>query len=345
MSRVYIVLLNWNNWPDTLECLESLLSLDYPDYRIIVCDNGSTDNSLVCLREWALGNFDILPADPRLKISLRKKSRPIHFVEYERSLAELGGNQEIDSPLVVIRNQANLGFAGGNNVGLRYVLARGDADYAWILNNDTVVDSKALGALVSCLTSQPTAGICGSSVLSYWNPQRVDALGGAYYCRWFGIAWHLGRWREFPKKIDSVRILRRMNYVVGSSMFVAESLLREVGLMEESYFLYFEELDWTLRSKGLFNLAYAPESIVYHKVGGTIGTSSHPARKSMESDFYTLRNRLKFSRRHYPYSLPTVYLGLLVELIVRLVLGRWRRALMIARLMSNPHCSIDECLA
>jgi len=114
--------------------------------------------------------------------------------------------------------------------------------------------------------------------------------------------------------------------------------------MEEAYFLYYEELDWALRSRDRFSLAYAPESVVFHKGGGSIGTSSHPARKSLIADFYTLRNRLKFSRRFYPYTLPTIYLGLVTAIAVRLVFCQWRKALMAWRLLRDPDCSLDPGL-
>jgi GT2 family glycosyltransferase len=136
-----------------------------------------------------------------------------------------------------------------------------------------------------------------------------------------------------------------MDYVVGASMFVPMHFLQEVGLLDESFFLYYEELDWATRGKGRFPLAYAPKSIVYHKIGGTIGTSSNPARKSLISDFYTLRNRLHFTSRRYPYALPTVYAGMLAALAVRLVFGQWRKARMVCRLLANPRRTFKQCVA
>ena len=95
-----------------------------------------------------------------------------------------------------------------------------------------------------------------------------------------------------------------MNYVEGASMLVTRQFLEEIGIMCEDYFLYFEEADWAIRAEGRFKLAYAPESIVYHKVGGSIGTSSNPAKKSYTCDYFNIRNRLLFTRRFYPTALP-----------------------------------------
>ncbi len=341
MSRVYILLLNWNNWEDTLECLESLLRLDYPDYRLVVCDNGSSDQSVEHLVAWARGFLDVLPEKRILSPTPAPAAKPLSVAVYDRIAAEQGG--EVDAQLVIIRNGANLGFAAGNNVGLRYVLARGDADFIWVLNNDTMADPAALRTLVARMAQRPDAGICGSTILNYWRPGQIDGLGGALYFRWLGLAWHLGRGRAWPRYCNTEAIQRRMDYVIGASMFVTPRFLREIGLMEEGYFLFYEELDWAVRCRGRFALAYAPESIVYHKVGGTIGTASHPVRKSRLADFYTLRNRLRFTRRYCPWALPTVYLGVLVAVIVRLLFGEWRKAVTAWRLLSRPHLSFEEC--
>jgi GT2 family glycosyltransferase len=112
---------------------------------------------------------------------------------------------------------------------------------------------------------------------------------------------------------------------------------------DESYFLYYEELDWATRSKGRFDLVYAQESIVYHKIGGSIGTSSCPRGKSLLSDYYTLRNRLKFTRKYYPTALPTVYFGVFCALTVRLLLGQWRKACVAWNLLIDPDRSFDRC--
>ena len=103
--KVYIVILNWNGWQDTLECLASVVKLNYQNYQVVVVDNGSTDGSVGRIKEW---------------IASQRAARAL--------LVETG---------------KNLGYAGGNNAGLRYGLARGDLAYAWVLNNDTTVDPNA----------------------------------------------------------------------------------------------------------------------------------------------------------------------------------------------------------
>ena len=124
-----------------------------------------------------------------------------------------------------------------------------------------------------------------------------------------------------------------MNYVVGASMLVSKEFLEDVGLMCEDYFLYFEETDWAMRARGRYSLVYAIGSIVYHKVGASIGTRSNPARKSVLCDFHSVRNRLFFTYRFYPLALPTVYVALCGSILLRVFLGHWLRAKMIIKLM------------
>lgn len=315
MSRAYIILVNWNGWHDTLECLESLLFIDYQNCRILVCDNGSTDDSVQQIKAWA-------------------EHRAVSFSEYRRIEAESGGNLTADPMLTLICNEENLGFAGGNNVGLRHALARGNFGYCWLLNNDTVVEPDALTQLVARVQQEPCVGIAGSTIRLYHNRDEIQALGGGRYFNWVGLPWHYGRFTRGGATIGrQLRAETWMNYVEGASMLVSRRFLEEIGLLSEEYFLYFEEVDWAIRAKGLFKLGYASQSVVYHKVGGSIGTSSNPARKSFLCDFYNIRNRILFARRHHPATLPTIYLVLLGEILLRILCGRWDRSGMILGLM------------
>lgn len=325
MKRCGIVLVNWNGCEDTIECLESLFRLDYPDFQIVVCDNDSTDDSLSRIKAWAEGSH---PAPPPTSPSLRNLTfppipKPIACVELVRATAENGSVDADGAPLVLIRTGGNLGFAGGSNVGLRYLQARGDFDYAWLLNNDTVVDPASLKRLVEEFARLPEAGICGSTLLYYDDPQKIQALGGGYYCQWIGLPWLFGRWRRLsPYHLEAGHVHRLMNYVVGASMLVSRDFIDQVGLMSEDYFLFFEETDWAWRGHGRFRLGWAPRSFVYHKVGRSIGTSTDPRKKSALCDYYALRNRLLFTRRFCRVALPTIWLSLLGAFVVRLLTGR-----------------------
>jgi GT2 family glycosyltransferase len=338
MKPVYIVIVNWNGWGDTIECLESVMRSDFPNFRVIVCDNGSVDGSLDYIKAWAENRLDVYVQDGSIGKSFAwpPLAKPLVYMEYERSVAEAGGDaEEGGASLVLISNASNLGFAGGNNVGLRYVLARGDGGYVWLLNNDTVVESDALTKMINAMIERPDVGICGSTLLYYDSPNKIQALGGGYYCKWLGLPWHRGRFGKYSPRIDRRKAETAMNYVEGASMLVSKSFLEDIGLMCEDYFLYFEEADWAMRATNRYKMVYAPESVVYHKIGASIGTSSNPLQKSSICDYYNLRNRIRFTRKFAPWALPGVYSVMVLAVILRLLLGQWRRAYLALRIMSG----------
>ena len=284
---VYTLVLNWNGWQDTVECLESLLKSEYPNNHIIVIDNGSTDDSVLRLREY-----------------LKDKNK-VTFLETGK----------------------NLGYAGGNNFGLRYVLEKDNFDYVWILNNDTVVHPKALTYLVKRMLERPDVGICGSAVLHYDRRDLIWALGGIYD-KWFAQSFHL--MGDKPYDVDYLKrnlakLEKKISYVVGASVFVSCRFLKDIGLMGEDYFLFFEEIDWAKRAKGKYNLALAPESIVYHKGGSSLKKreGKRVQHFSLVFDQYNTRNRLLFTLKYFPYLLPILYLSILGYIIDRIRVNAW----------------------
>lgn len=337
-DRVYLVILNWNGWKDTIECLESVFRSDYKYFKVVVCDNGSTDGSINQIKSWAEGILDVdmstrgalhhLTPTPLLK--------PLKYIEYDRLTAEGGGNlyDDDDASLVLIQTGDNLGYAGGNNVGLRYVLAKNDFDYVWLLNNDTVVERNALKAMVNRMKLLPHTGMCGSTLLYYHAPSQIQAMGGATYNKWFGTKSHIGAFEQASAHINVEEVESTMVYVIGASMLVSKYFLNEIGLLSEEYFLYCEEIDWAFRAKGKFDLTYAVDSIVYHKEGASTGASNLNANtKSEISEYYSIRNRIIFTRKYCPNYIATVYLGIGLAMLNRLKRRQWRRLSMIFKIV------------
>lgn len=235
--------------------------------------------------------------------------------------------------VTLLQSGANLGFAGGNNVGLRYALQNG-VDYVWLLNNDTLIEPDALTYLVKKMQRDPGLGLCGSTLVYEGQRGTVQALGGARYNRWLGSVRHIGQHQPRAQAVDEGTVEDQLDYLIGASMLASRTFLETVGLLQEDYFLYFEELDWAARARGTFRLGYAAKSIVYHKEGSSIGgTDRAKTTKSYTADLYALKNRVRFTRRFYPYALPTVYLGLTVALFNRLRRRQWKRVALLARIM------------
>ncbi|MBI5750776.1 MAG: glycosyltransferase family 2 protein [Hydrogenophilales bacterium] len=327
-SRVCIVLVNWNGWRDTIECLESVFRLDYTDFTVVVCDNDSSDDSLERIKEWARGELIVSPSNPTLAHLVTPSiPKPLIWADYDRAEAERGGDLAEHPPLVLIQTGANLGFAGGNNVGFRYALARGDADYIWALNNDTVVDAGALRALIDRMGETSGRGIVGSTLIFYAEPDRVQAFGCASYSKKIGLAAPIGCGCSIGAvPVDPTSVEKNAAYVVGASMLVSRTFLEQVGLMCEDYFLYFEELDWAERGRKLgFSSLYAPLSIVYHKVGAA--TKKTPRSKGLSvSERCSCRNRLLVTKRFFPEAQFWVKSRLALEGMKALLRGRTEEA-------------------
>jgi GT2 family glycosyltransferase len=311
--KVYIVVLNWNGWRDTVECLESVFRIHHDNYQVVVCDNDSKDGSLDHIRAWARGQspVEVDPANPLQRLSCPNIPKPLSFADYSRTEAESPLASPCTTPLVLIQTGGNLGFAGGNNVGLRFVLQQGDADYVWLLNNDTVVEADALSAMVHQCKTRALAGqpnTCGSLVCFYSDPDVVQALGGSRFNHWSGIASQtLGRFKKRSDPIDHESVAQTLDYITGCTWLLPIGFLKDIGLMEERYFLYYEEIDWVSRSNKRYGLTYAPDSVVYHKEGSSIGSKTIRRAPSLLAEYYMARSKVLFMQRFYPWALPVVY--------------------------------------
>jgi GT2 family glycosyltransferase len=317
VAKVYILVLNWNNWRDTVECLESIFQNNYSNYQVVCIDNASTDDSEYRIKEWAAGNLKVTSR----YVYFNSDNKPIPVVTYDRKTgAESGGTErektlcpkEQQQPLIFIRTEKNAGYAGGNNAGIRYVLEKGDGPFIWILNNDTVIEKDALAALVKYAARDATVGMIGSKLLCYNNPNVLQAAGGGRIFPALGntnlVAYNQkdnGKW-DLPCDLD---------YICGASLFVKRAVIEEIGLMDERYFLYWEDADWGTRArrKG-YKLLYCHESRILHKEGGTSGGIT-PL-----TDYYWTRNGLLFAKKLYPIFLPFIPLSYLLKYtIVRMV--------------------------
>ena len=294
---IYIVLLNWNNAVDTIACLRSLESLEGPSFKVIVADNASHDGSYAAIREHLVAS----PLVARCGAFLEPSNESTDF------------RDDSGAGVVLIQTGANLGFAGGNNVAIRFAMAQADLAYVWLLNNDTEVEPDTLIELVKGFTSDSRIGICGSRLIYAHDRTKLQALGGQYN-PWFATSKHLRAFEDADADYSDAETSQLIDYVVGASMLVSRRFLTSVGLMSEEYFLYYEELDWAVRARRAgFTLHVATRSRVYHKEGGTINAGAK--RRSELSERCYLNNRLLVTRKFFSRYLPSVWcFGLAIAL-------------------------------
>ena len=330
----YVVVLNWNGWKDTLPCIDSVLASEDAPLRIIVCDNGSVDGSLDRIVDWAEGRLmPETPAHPRLAglLTYRAGAR---YQMLSRADVDAQRAAPADSPLIIIDNAANLGFAAGNNVGIRYALQQADMARVWLLNNDTLVSPDALTNMIARLESEAAPAICGSRLMFTDNPSVVQAMGGNGYNAWTGNASEsLGRYLSESDTLNAAEYESRIDYLCGASMLLPRAFLEQVGLMNEDYFLYYEEIDWMTRNADRFKQLIAADSTVYHKEGSSIGSASMDTRPSALSEYYMFRNKLRFTWRYYPARLPVAYLAIWGQVLNRARRGYFDSARRIAAIL------------
>lgn len=313
--KVAVVILNWNGWRDTLECLQSLFNQSYTNFQVIVCDNASSDQSEEKILGWCRGEGRLSEiAQPKLEsLVVPAPNGEVGYTYLTREEALSWNKPVIKTPIIFIQNGGNLGFAGGNNSGLQLALDT-DADYCWLLNNDTVVEPDCLEQMVSHSESLTLSGVrntCGSVQCFYDDPNVIQALGGFGFSRRSAITSEtFGRYisRDQYAEINHDAYAAKLDAIHGCSWLLSRDYLTEVGLMDDRYFLYYEEIDWAIRAKGKFTLTYAPEAFVYHKEGASIGSKSFKRARSAFSEYHIHKSRLRFVHKHLPLHLPQVAL-------------------------------------
>jgi GT2 family glycosyltransferase len=243
--KVAIIVLNWNNKEDTLDCIRSLQGIDYPDHEVILVDNGSTDDSVSAVRL----------AYPALEI---------------------------------LETHRNLGFAGGNNEGIRLALRKG-VDYVLLLNNDTVVDPNFLSRLVEAAESSADIGIAGPKIYYFKEPKRIWSAGGKINYR-SGNTSHIGELEMDEGQYDEVR---DTDFMTGCAMLIRRKVLDDIGYLDDRMFLYYEDSDFCARAhRHGYRILFVPSSFVWHKVSST-------ASKVKDIQFYYgTRNMIIFEKHN-----------------------------------------------
>ena len=327
-NKVYIIVLNYNGWKDTIECLESILKNNYKNYQIIVVDNDSPNNSIEYMIKWAKGKQEVIyDKYSQLKyLSQPFEKKPLDYLFYTKEEALIGGDKEkeqkLENPVIFIQAGRNDGFSAGNNVGIKYALKKNDFSYVWLLNNDTVIEKDSLSKLIK-YAMKNDVGICGSTLMYYHNPKHIQSYGGKIN-KFFGTSKQILDYNAIDKDLD---------YVIGASFLISKNVLTKLGLLPEEYFLYYEDTDYCFnaRTNG-FKLGIEPKSVVYHKEGSSTGGSSDGNKKSTYSDLLNIKNRIIFHKKYLGggFGLTT---SLIISAVIRLKRFQIKRFLYIVKLI------------
>jgi len=188
----------------------------------------------------------------------------------------------------LIESPTNVGFAEGNNLGIRQALAS-DCKFILLLNNDTIVDPKALSAMITTMTDHPDAGVVGAKIYYYDKP-RVLWYAGGYFNPHSTFGGHVGIGEEDHGAYNREQ---QCTLVTGCCMLFRREVPEHIGLLDSDYFAYLEDADFCVRAMRYgYSLYYQPESSIYHKV------SSTSSWDSPVYIYFNLRNKILFLRKH-----------------------------------------------
>lgn len=244
--KVYIITLNWNKKEDTIECVESLKKLAYPNYKIVVVDNGSTDGSAKAIKA--------------------------RFPE-----------------VFLIENKKNLGYALGFNRGMKFAY-KNAADYFLILNNDTVIDPKALIELVKTAETHSAIGFVSGKAYYYNDPLKLQTVGKKSHPIYL-VGKHIGLGEYDKGQYDEIR---EYDFIDDVFLLVKKEVYEKVGGYDENFFLHWEETDWCARVRRAgFKIFYNPKAKIWHK--GLLTTSDGITSFAF---FYVTRNQIPFMWRN-----------------------------------------------
>ncbi|OAQ54133.1 hypothetical protein HTG_00970 [Natrinema mahii] len=237
---VVALVLNWNNWEDTIQCIRSLKEQEYGDLNIIVIDNGSSDDSLSHLQQ--IDNIDL------------------------------------------VRNTANLGFAGGMNRGIETALDY-SPKYICVVNNDSfTVHSDTINSLVVCAENNDDVGIV--------SPIIKDGSGSKIWFEQGAINWSSAT--TYHKTVDQDRGLIYNEYIPMCFSLIRPEIFEEIGYFDEDYFLYYEDVDFCTRAKQRgWELATYLDTEVRHQ-----GTASTSGEYGETMSYYQTRNKILFHKKH-----------------------------------------------
>jgi GT2 family glycosyltransferase len=193
----------------------------------------------------------------------------------------------------VIINAVNMGFAAGNNVGLAAAFADG-ADAALVLNNDATLESDTLERLVEAVTAHPDAGILSPLILFEASPHTIW-FAGARISPWRGNSTH----EHYGAARDAIPPdIRPIARATGCAMLITRACYQRIGGFDEPLFMYFEDLDYSLRARQQgFGILLVPQAVVYHQVSASAG-----GPKSGTAMYYTARNAITIMERYYHHG-------------------------------------------
>jgi len=253
---VSILLVNFNNNHFTIDCLKSLMKLNYQNFEVIVTDNGSTQSNYLKLKKEINFFFS------KLNIKL-------------------------------IRSNIKLYFAGGINKAIK----ESNGEYICLLNNDTEVKPNFLDKIIKYMEKNEDIGMLCPKIVYFTKPNYLWYAGAYLNPRSIYFSYHIGMGQKDNEQYDQIK---ETSYVAGTALFTRKDVIEKIGLLDEIFFMYAEEVDWNYRAKQIgYKLIYFPETVVYHKVNPITKENRLGYRENPFQVYLYTRNKIIFTFKNY----------------------------------------------
>jgi len=271
---IYAIILNYNNYLDTKECIESIRRSSQPVNCIVLIDNGSIDGSI----------------------------------------NELEKEYELDSKIKIIKSKTNLGFARGVNLGIKQALTN-NAKYILLVNNDAIIDIECLNNLCKVCKKNKNIGIVGPRIFYFRDSGRIWQGGGYFSKLKSGV---IVPEKNLLAKQCMTNIEKEVDFLSGCVMLVSRMVFEKIGLFDEDFFFYSEDVDFCLRAKKAgFKLFYVPSATAWHKI-----SNINKDRTSPFVLYHLSRSRLIMLHKNFNFYY-FIY-GILVHLLVYTPYRLWQ---------------------
>ena len=267
-DKVYISIVNYNGYTQTINCLKSILKIDYDNFNIILIDNKSTDDSFNKLKLW-----------------------------FDTNNLSYGCDLNKNNFITLLKSKYNGGYAYANNISIRIASKKSDNPYIWILNNDTTVKKNTLTSLINSYNKN-NKQILGSKIL-FSNTSNIDSYGG-----------RVGKF--FFSAYNNKNNNNLIDYIPGTSIFFKKEVIDEIGYLCEDYFMYYEDVDWSIKAfRNGIKLKIVNDSVVRHYKNKYV---------PLKLRFYSFKNRLLFIYKNYPLFFPIQIILIPIYIIKKIIL-------------------------
>lgn len=295
---VTIILLNWNGYDDTLEALESLYQINYPNYNVIVVDNNSSNDSIEQITRYA--NGEIIVETEYTKYQHNKPLNFTHIMEDEFKKVNYTSTDK-EKGLLLIENYENYGFAKGNNLAVEYTLQYDNPDYVLLLNNDTIVDPDFLENMIQTAVSDEKIGIIGPKFYYYdYNNshEEIWCIGSVVDLEHFPGHHSIMEEENYDLDADVIEC----DWVSGAGLLIKREAIPQPCL-DTNFFFGCEDVDLAINVKNMgYKIVTVTSSIIWHKVG-----MSRHKNSTFKTEYNHIKTNLQFIKKHkknYYLSLP-----------------------------------------